>query len=75
MPFAREGSVWAYTPEQGGDRCMCWSSKWEPWELLRDEALREDEERRRAEAAADERTTTDQEQEHEPESERELVRV
>jgi hypothetical protein len=53
---------------------MCWSSKWEPWELLRNEALREDEERRRAEAAAAERTG-EQEPEAKPESERELVRV
>jgi hypothetical protein len=53
---------------------MCWSSKWEPWELLRDEALREDEERRRAEAAA-ERTPAEQEPETERVSERELVRV
>jgi hypothetical protein len=52
---------------------MCWSSKWEPWELLRDEALREDEERRRAEAAAAERTTADQDPA--PASARELVRV
>jgi hypothetical protein len=66
--------VWAYTPEQGGARRMCWSSKWETWELLRDEALREDEERRRAEAAA-ERKTAEQEPEPEPESERELIRV
>jgi hypothetical protein len=53
---------------------MCWSSKWEPWELLRDEELRKDEERRLAEAAA-ERTPAVPEPEPAPEPERELVRV
>jgi hypothetical protein len=53
---------------------MCWSSKWEPWELLRDEELRKDEERRLAEAAA-KGTTAEPKLEPEPEPDRELVRV
>jgi hypothetical protein len=51
---------------------MCWSSKWEEWELLKDEERREDDERRTVEVAAEREAT---EPEPERDSERELVRV
>ena len=51
---------------------MCWSSKWEESELLKDEERREEDDRRTVEADA-ERSATEPDRERE--SERELVQA